>query len=102
MTQNDIVKQRVTFFNLHNAVLSTLAYFDIFDYPMTAWEAWKYLYKMKAEYVEVIGTLDDCVRMGILKPKTVFIFCQKETTLYECVGKDTLLPKKNIPEQGEF
>ena len=29
---------------MEKAVLSTIAYYDIFDYPLTSWEIWKFLY----------------------------------------------------------
>lgn len=36
--------------NLSNAILKTIAYFDVFDYPMTAIEVYKWLYQPDDEY----------------------------------------------------
>jgi len=38
---------------LESAILKTIAYFDIFSYPLTSWEIWKWLYGQKAEFFEV-------------------------------------------------
>lgn len=35
--------------NLEKSILATIAYFDIFDYPLTITELWKWLYLEKAE-----------------------------------------------------
>lgn len=35
--------------NLEKSILATIAYFDIFDYPLTITEIWKWLYLEKAE-----------------------------------------------------
>lgn len=35
--------------NLEKSVLATIAYFDVFDYPLTVGEIWKWLYSEKTE-----------------------------------------------------
>ncbi|RJO58957.1 hypothetical protein C4546_05160 [Candidatus Parcubacteria bacterium] len=44
---------------LESAILKTLVYFDIFAYPLTAWEIWKWLYGQKAEFFEVEKALQN-------------------------------------------
>ncbi len=34
--------------NLERDILSTISYYDIFDYPLTSWEIWKFLYKCES------------------------------------------------------
>lgn len=52
---------------LYNEVFPTLAYFDLFDYPLTAWEVRKFLWEQKAEVLEVVETLDILVEEGKLE-----------------------------------
>lgn len=46
-------------------ILKTLIYFDLFDYPLTAWEIWKWLFNesgqatTKVELPEILSALDD-------------------------------------------
>lgn len=47
---------------LQKAIIQTLAFFDIFDYPLTSWEAWKYLYGKRAEYTETFFQLQELLR----------------------------------------
>ncbi|MBU1165168.1 hypothetical protein KKA15_06455 [Patescibacteria group bacterium] len=40
---------------MYNSILKTIAYFDIFDYPLTQFEVWKWLYKCQGTSVKVQG-----------------------------------------------
>lgn len=59
---------------MHRAILSTLAYFDLFDFPLTSWEVWKYLYGMKAEYLSVLNALDEMLARGRIETQKGFYF----------------------------
>ncbi|MFH1523004.1 MAG: NUDIX domain-containing protein [Patescibacteria group bacterium] len=42
---------------IEKAIVETIAFFDLFDYPMTAWEIWKYC-GVRCEFLEVVKTLE--------------------------------------------
>ncbi|MFA6588165.1 MAG: hypothetical protein WCT08_03785 [Patescibacteria group bacterium] len=54
---------------LEAAILKTVAYFDIFSFPLTSWEIWKWLFGNKANFLEVNKALEES---GILKNKLGF------------------------------
>lgn len=35
--------------NIENSILSAVSYYDIFEYPLTCWEVWKWAYNRKQE-----------------------------------------------------
>jgi len=51
----------------HTEVLATLAYFDLFDYPLTGWEVRRFLWEKKIEPVEVFAALDELVEQEKLE-----------------------------------
>ena len=66
--------------NLEQAILKTLAYFDIFDYPLTAVELYKWLYLPKTEsqkiyeLFDVIKALNSQALVGIIESNNGFYF----------------------------
>ncbi|MFA5134249.1 MAG: hypothetical protein WC505_00470 [Patescibacteria group bacterium] len=46
---------------LEKAIIATLSYFDVFDYPLTAVEIWKWLYVSSADGVPVQAAVGDVV-----------------------------------------
>lgn len=50
---------------IHSSILSTLAYFDLFDCPLTANELWSYL-SVKTEYRELLDELDQLLASGAI------------------------------------
>jgi hypothetical protein len=43
---------------LEHAILKTVAYFDLFRYPLTSWEIWKWLFGVTASFAEVRDCLE--------------------------------------------
>lgn len=43
---------------LERAILKTIIYFDIFDYPLTSFEIWKWLYKYECTIEELVDCLE--------------------------------------------
>lgn len=65
------------------SIFSTLVYFDIFDYPLTAWEVWKYLYGIRAEYIDVVNWLDDLASEESIETRNGFYFLPKRNTIVD-------------------
>lgn len=58
---------------IKEAIFRVVSFFDIFDFPLTAFEIWKYL-SLKAELLEVEENLEELVRSGKLISQNNF-FC---------------------------
>jgi len=57
--------------NLEKSILETVAYFDIFDYPLTVVELWKWLYQSgrgeeRSDISEILDILENSVRINSL------------------------------------
>ena len=53
--------------NFENAILKTLAYFDVFDYPLTGVEVHKFLWRQRAtlrDVLEVLGVMEAAGQIG--------------------------------------
>jgi len=66
---------------LEKSILATVSYYDIFDYPLTAWEIWKWLYDQEknlpaVSFFQVYSLLmaKDSVLAGRLESKNGFYF----------------------------
>lgn len=72
---------------IEKAILDTLIYFDIFNFPLTSFEIWKNLYsKEKCELWEVIKTLNES---EFLKTKL-----EQRESLYFLKGKEENIQKR--------
>lgn len=60
--------------NISRAIFSTVAFFDIFDYPLTAWEIHKFLFKNNAGYLMVVRELEKLIDEKRLEIKNGFYF----------------------------
>jgi len=69
--------------SLEQSILFTISYFDVFKYPLTSFEAWRYLFGFKAELEEVILTLDELIRHGKIEMKNGFYFLPERSDLVE-------------------
>ncbi len=72
--------------SLEKSILFTLAYFDVFEYPLTYFEIWRYLFCFQSELDEVIRKLDELITRGEIEMKNGFYFLP---------GKSDLLEKRN-------
>lgn len=71
--------------NLEKAILSTIMYFDIFNFPLTSFEIWKNLYSQnKYKLKEVMDCLDDSDFLKLkLNQKDSFYFLQDRDFIVE-------------------
>ncbi|MFP4514947.1 MAG: hypothetical protein ACLFNO_03030 [Parcubacteria group bacterium] len=61
--------------NLDKAIVSTIAFFDVFSYPLSAFEVFKYLQK-DSSYSQVVLVLEDLEARNIISFKNSF-YCLK-------------------------
>ncbi len=69
---------------MEKSVLQTLVYFDMFDYPLTSWEVWKFLYRPKKEMrvQEIDQILEDLKQSSRVSEKNGF---------WTLVGRDEIV-----------
>lgn len=67
--------------NLEESILFTICYFDVFDYPVTSFEVWRYLFAYKAPLDQVILKLDELIRQGRIEMKNGFYFLPERSNL---------------------
>jgi hypothetical protein len=57
--------------NIQRAITEVMAFFDLFDFPMTAFEVWQNL-KIKCEYEEIVDQLN--IMVDVISEKNGFYF----------------------------
>ncbi|MCF7794758.1 hypothetical protein K9M50_00150 [Patescibacteria group bacterium] len=62
--------------NLNKAIVSTIAFFDIFSYPLSAFEVYKYL-QIESSYSQVVLALENLEARNIISSKNSF-YCLKD------------------------
>lgn len=73
---------------LDQAIIKTVSWFSIFDYPLTTFEIWKWLYKPDRVYKlgEVYKALDESVRLQeLLREKDGFFTFGKEKNIEDLI-----------------
>lgn len=67
---------------LEQAILRTVVYFDLFRYPLTSWEVWKWLFGASASFSEVQACLDESsILQEKLEYQTGFIFVRGRSAI---------------------
>lgn len=56
----------------HAAIVQTIAYFNLFDYPLTSLEVYKWLYQKKSKYSDVLFALQELTDDGQLVERDGF------------------------------
>ena len=80
--------------NINKAIIKTLAFFDLFDYPLTPWEVYKFLYKKPAKYFDVIIALSNLVQNKKIETKNSFYFLPGKTEIYNVRKERYLIANK--------
>lgn len=83
--------------DLEKSILKTISYFDIFQYPLTSLEIYKWLFEPEKNYSlsEVISALDSLVERNILEKKFGFYFLpQKSNDIITRLNRYYLAEKK--------
>lgn len=69
--------------SLEQSILFTVSYFDVFEYPLTSLDVWRYLFARKASLSEVILKLDELIRQGKIEMKNGFYFLPERSNFVE-------------------
>ena len=96
--------------DLRNSILATIIYYDIFNFPLSFAEIYKYLINSKrlrlnlnqekfnlkeGNAAEIVNELDNMARAGIISHKNGFYFIPERDNLYEKrIEKDKLATRK--------
>ncbi len=78
LIQSSLIYQKKmnNYSDIEKSILKTVAYFDIFQYPLTLLEVYKWLFKPEVDYsfLEISKTLNGLVEKGVLEKKFGFYF----------------------------
>src|SRR3989344_7542350 len=95
--------------DLRNSIFATILYYDVFNFPLTLAEVYKYLinpkrlrlnlnqerFNLKIGAVDIIVELDNMAKVGLIGHKNGFYFLHGQEDLYEKrIQKDKLANKK--------
>lgn len=76
---------------LEKSIFRTILYFDIHDYPLTAWEVWKWLYKPEGEEHE--RTLEH-VEAALESSEVLQDHIERTEGFYHLIGRSELVPER--------
>jgi len=80
MIENEIENKSL---DINKAILRTVAFFDIFQYPLTILEIWQYLYDKPASFGEILAALEDLTANNKLGSKNGFYFLAGRSDLVD-------------------
>jgi hypothetical protein len=69
--------------SLEQSIFFTICYFDVFKYPLTSFEVWRYLFGSNFDLDAVIMALDELIRHGKIEMKNGFYFLPERSNLVE-------------------
>jgi|AntRauTorckE6833_2_1112554.scaffolds.fasta_scaffold00174_19 hypothetical protein len=81
--------------NLNKAIVSTIAFFDVFSYPLSAFEVFKYL-QIDTSYFKIIQALEDLEERNIISSKNSFYCLKGKETNFEIRQKRYNYTKEKI------
>lgn len=81
--------------NLAEAILKTFAFFDTFDYPLTAFEVW-HLCSFKADFLEIQNCLEEDFLSSRLAQKNGFYFFKGRESIVEHRRRFAILAEKKM------
>lgn len=79
---------------LRRAILSTIAYSDIFDYPLTREEVHRYLIGVAATFSEVEGSIADAIGRSIVSAKGDYVMLPGRENLVAIRQERTIIAKR--------
>lgn len=77
------MKTQLSLDNLQKAIVMTVAYFDIFDYPLTAVEIHKWLYQQLANLSDILEILASGKLDNIISQKNGFYFLKSRENIIQ-------------------
>nr|NCD01054.1 hypothetical protein [bacterium] len=81
--------------DIEKAIVETMAFFDIFNYPLTAFEIWKYL-KIDLDYKEIFYSINKLIKKDILDKKNGFYFFKDRGCLVDIRKNRYFYTKRKI------
>lgn len=74
MTSRFVERRQQNTWTLESAIIEAVAYFSLFQYPLTAWEIWSFL-PGKGELLVVKREIERLVNEGKLQQRWGYYFC---------------------------
>lgn len=87
----------------YNTIISTLAYFHIFDYPLTSFEIWKFLFQKNdngnnnISLLQIEQTLQELKEKNVIKEKNGFYYLNTANSLRDII--QTRIKRNRIAEK---
>jgi len=79
--------------NVAKAIARTIAFFDLFSYPLTGFEVWKYL-DVKCELAEVLEVLENIAKKSPLVPLFERGQVERKNGFYFLAGREEIIKER--------
>ena len=86
-------RQIKTDINIENAIVETIAFFDLFSYPLTGFEIWKYL-GVRCELSDVLEILEDITKTPPLIPPLQGGQVRSKNGFYFLAGREEIIRER--------